>query len=297
METFKTVIGTMRPPFLFLTVSVMLMLLAFVDYQQFNWSLPLFVLILIGALAAHISVNMINEYEDYESGLDSKTERTPFSGGSGSLQKYPEASEWVGNLSFMFLGMVVGLGLFFVYLRGWDILPIGLIGVVIIMVYTRFITHYPWVCLFASGFAFGPLMVYGGYFVLTGHHSTEVLLLSLIPFFLVNNLLLLNQIPDIDADKTVGRFNFLHQYGIHASLKVYLIHWLMAFVVLSALVLLDVLPMMTLIGLLAVVLSLPLLFAVKYLPTNPDKLSMALPINVIVTLITPLLIAVGLFLA
>lgn len=295
MQTLITILGTMRPPFLLLTVSIMLMLLAFVDYQNFNWSKPLFMLILIGALVAHISVNMMNEYEDYLSGLDEKTERTPFSGGSGFLQKNPDAYEWVGGISYLFLGVVIGLGLFFIYLRGWDILPIGLAGVVLIVLYTRFVTRFPWLCLYASGFAFGPLMVYGAYFVLTGRHSNEVVMLSLIPFFLVNNLLLLNQIPDMEADKSVGRFNFLHKYGLKISLNVYLFHWGLAFLVLFFLVFIEALPVMALLGGLAVILSLPLLYAVKYLASDPKKLSMALPINVIVTLVTPVLVAGGLY--
>lgn len=297
MEIIKAVLGTMRIPFLLLTVSVMVMMLAFVNHQQLEWSQPLFFLILLGALSAHISVNMMNEFEDHESGLDQQTQKTPFSGGSGSLQTLPKAVEWVADLSYLFLGIVIGLGLFFVYLRGWDVIPIGIAGIVIIVFYTNLITHYPWLCLVASGFAFGPLMTYGGYFVLTGLHSFEVFLLSLIPFFLVNNLLLLNQIPDFEADQTVGRRNFLHQYGIDAGLKVYVMHWVAAFVVLVLMVIMNVLPFYALLGLVAVILSIPLLRAVKYLPTDPEKLSIALPINVAVTLITPLLIAAGLFLA
>ena len=46
--------------------------------------LPL-ILALAGGLLAHISVNALNEYLDFTSGLDLTTLRTPFSGGSGTL--------------------------------------------------------------------------------------------------------------------------------------------------------------------------------------------------------------------
>jgi 1,4-dihydroxy-2-naphthoate octaprenyltransferase len=36
----------------------------------------LFIIILIGALSAHISVNMLNEYYDFKSGLDLKINKT-----------------------------------------------------------------------------------------------------------------------------------------------------------------------------------------------------------------------------
>ena len=48
-------------------------------------------------------------------------------------------------------------------------------------------------------------MVLGTHFVLTGSYSWTALLASLVPGFLVSDLLLLNQFPDMEADKTVGR--------------------------------------------------------------------------------------------
>jgi 1,4-dihydroxy-2-naphthoate octaprenyltransferase len=38
----------------------------------------------------HGAVNAFNEYEDIKSGLDFKTQRTPFSGGSGTIVPVPE---------------------------------------------------------------------------------------------------------------------------------------------------------------------------------------------------------------
>ena len=53
------------------------------------------VLILISALAAHVSVYTFNEYFDFRSGLDESTTRTSFSGGSGSLVAAPGAARYV----------------------------------------------------------------------------------------------------------------------------------------------------------------------------------------------------------
>ena len=44
----------------------------------------------MGALCCHVSVNAFNEYYDFRSGLDARTRRTPFSGGSGTLPGKPE---------------------------------------------------------------------------------------------------------------------------------------------------------------------------------------------------------------
>ena len=84
----------------------------------------------------------------------------------------------------------------------------------------------------------------------------SIFLMTLIPFFLVNNLLLLNQYPDIDADKTVGRNHFPIHYGITASNLVYLAFLLAAFGLVVALVVWGVLPWLGLIGLLPLLLGL-----------------------------------------
>jgi 1,4-dihydroxy-2-naphthoate octaprenyltransferase len=70
-----------------------------------------------------------------------------------------------------------------------------------------------WFCWLAPGLGFGPLMVMGTEVALAGQYTLEGFVASLVPFFLVNNLLLLNQYPDIEADKAVGRRHFLVVYG------------------------------------------------------------------------------------
>ena len=52
-------------------------------------------LVLLGAVLAHAAVNLLNEYQDFRSGLDLITQRTPFSGGSGALPENPEAAAQV----------------------------------------------------------------------------------------------------------------------------------------------------------------------------------------------------------
>ncbi|MAK74397.1 MAG: prenyltransferase, partial [Pseudomonadales bacterium] len=74
---------TLRPPFLLLalvTVALAAALTPSALLLDSDW-----LLVLLGALAAHGAVNVLNEYADFHSGLDLHTERTPFSGGSGYL--------------------------------------------------------------------------------------------------------------------------------------------------------------------------------------------------------------------
>jgi len=103
----------MRPSFLILTFVCVLLGASTVIANQSEVSLPLLTLALLGALLAHISVNTLNEYLDFKSGLDLETIRTQFSGGSGALPQSPEMAGAVfitGVVSSVFLLLV---GIFF----------------------------------------------------------------------------------------------------------------------------------------------------------------------------------------
>jgi 1,4-dihydroxy-2-naphthoate octaprenyltransferase len=293
-KMLKTLLLTCRPQFLLLSLSVVLLGSAIAIYEGAPWSSLLFVLIVSGAILSQVAVNILNEYQDFHSGLDSVTQKTPFSGGSGALQKNPQAAPLVFKILLGVLGFLVILGGYFIFLKGWALLPLGLIGLLVILTYTTKITRLPWVCLIAPGFAFGPLMVLGTYFVWTGSFSALALALSLVPFFLINNLLLLNQIPDIEADRTVGRFNVLMKLGVKAGQGIFIGFVLLAFLSLSITIIAFDLPNLVWLGLLGLFIGLPMVKIVLQFDQNIDKLMPALTMNVIITLLTPVLIAVGL---
>ncbi len=215
-------LGTARPNFLLLTpVSVFLGAVVAGAEAVTSAHLGWLVLALVGAVAAHASVNMLNEYEDFRSGLDLQTQRTPFSGGSGTLAARPAdaAHALAGGLAT--LALTMGIGCVLAYFRGWGLLPLGALGVVLIAGYSTRIVHWPLAALVAPGLGFGPLMVLGTAYVIVGEFTAQALLASLVPFFLVNGLLLLNQFPDLEADRRFGRRNLPIAIGRRASAGVY----------------------------------------------------------------------------
>lgn len=290
-----TVLMTARPNFLILSLSVVLLGSSVSIYQGAQWSWMLFSLVTIGAILAHAAVNILNEYQDFNSGLDLITQRTPFSGGSGALVNDPESVKAV-RLAFqvVMVGLAV-VGLLLIEHSGWPIAIIGLVGIAMIVFYTKFITRMPWLCLIAPGLAFGPLMVIGSYYVLTGTVSELVIVLSLVPFFLVNNLLLLNQIPDLEADKKVGRYNILMHLGLENGLQIFAAFNLLAFGVLALAVLIFDLPSYAWLGMLALLVVFPMMRDLQISYGDSDKMLPVLAMNVIINLITPVLIAAGLF--
>ncbi|ALS98399.1 hypothetical protein AT746_09110 [Lacimicrobium alkaliphilum] len=169
----------------------------------------------------HISVNCLNEYQDFRSGLDFKTIKTPFSGGSGALPEHPQAAPAVLVMAVVSLVLCVSLGLYLVNGMGWLAYGMGLLAVTLILSYTRWLNRMPLVCLMAPGTGFGIVMVTGSIYVLTGRLELFGLVVSLLPFFLVNNLLLVNQYPDIKADREHGRRTAPGHYGTKASNRIY----------------------------------------------------------------------------
>jgi 1,4-dihydroxy-2-naphthoate octaprenyltransferase len=250
---------------------------------------------LIGAVCTHISVNAFNEYEDFKSGLDARTQRTPFSGGSGTLPANPGMARSALAIALVAFSIVALTGLYFTWQRGLALLPLGLVGMIIILAYTPWLTKNPVLCLVAPGLGFGPFMVMGTHFALTGEYSITSFAVSLVPFFLVSNLLLLNQFPDVDADRTVGRKHFPILIGRHLSSILFSTFLILTYLAIIFGVIFAVLPLGALLGLGTLVLAIPLLRGSIMHADDIQNLVPFMGKNVLVNLLTPVLVAIGLF--
>lgn len=251
-------------------------------------------LVLLGALFAHASVNLLNEYQDFASGLDAITVKTPFSGGSGALPAHPEAAGAVLAAALLTFAGTAAIGLYFLRVHGLMLLPVGLLGLVVIVFYTKWITHHPVLCLVAPGLGFGPLMVMGSSFVLTGHYSWEALLASLTPFFLVSELLLINQFPDVEPDRQVGRRHLPIAIGRRQSARVFACFLFLAYVPIILGIALRMFPPMTALGLIPLLGAVPLAKQVLRNAERPAaNLVPYLGLNVALIMGTILLFSIG----
>jgi len=295
MRKLKHLLGPMRVPFLILTPACVLLGVGAASWSSGEISILYLLLTFIGAVSAHISVNALNEYFDFRSGLDSMTERTPFSGGSGTLPGRPEMARSALNTGLITLSVTGLIGLYFLYIRGLSLLPVGILGLIIISTYTIWIIRYPILCLIAPGLGFGPLMVMGTHLVLTGEYSWTGFVASLVPFFLVSDLLLLNQFPDVEADQSVGRRHLPIVVGKQTSSLLYGAFLLSAYLSIVLGVCLEYLPKFTLLGLATIVIALPTSVGVFRYAEDVKKLMPYMGLNVIINIATPLLVAAGFF--
>jgi 1,4-dihydroxy-2-naphthoate octaprenyltransferase len=284
-----------RPQFLLLSVILVLLGTA-ISWHEGCFDLLKFVLTLTGLLLAHTSVNVLNDYFDYKSGIDLETTRTPFSGGSGVL---PSGLLKPQGVYVFGVGCLMGalvIGVFLTFISGWQLLPLILLGGPVIYFYTSHLSKWL-IGEFWAGLGLGMLPVLGTYFIQTGSYSVEAAVASLAPGFLTANLLFLNEFPDVEADKKGGRHNLVITFGPKKAGWLYAGLMVMTYLSIIGGVVLKLTPAATLISL----VSMP--FAFKAVSVtfkhydNIQRLIPALRANVITVLGTDALLAVGYFLS
>lgn len=238
-----------RPNFLILAALLTALTIAWLYWAGYPLSPGLALLVTLAALLVHAIVNWLNEVHDARSGLDDITQRTPFNGGSGALQSQPEAINFVERVALGVMGAVVLFGVYIVWLWDWRIVPLGLLGLLVIFSYSPWMTRHPFLGWSSPGFGLGVVMMLGIAFALTGAYPVWLIAVTLLPFLLINNLLLLNQFPDQVADQKVGRLTLPLALGERRALWVFKITIWMSLAWLLLLIVFQALPVLSIIAL------------------------------------------------
>jgi 1,4-dihydroxy-2-naphthoate polyprenyltransferase len=168
------------------------------------------------------------------------------------------------------------------------------VGVFIILAYTRWLNKQPLLCLIAPRLSFGTLYVVGSHVVFAGNYNLVNFYVSIVPFLLICNLLLLNQYPDIEADQSIGRKHFPIAYGVKKSNIVYILMASMAVVTVLFGVSISLLPLASLLCLIPMLAVIPIIFGIKKYADDVQKLIPYLEMNVFITLTTPLVLSISL---
>lgn len=283
-----------RPQFLLLSVVLAFLGTAIASYDG-DFHLGYAVLAFAGLLLAHIAVNVLNDYFDYRSGIDLATKRTPFSGGSGVLPAAmlsPKQVLWFGLIAFL---LTIPVGIYFVVVAGWPLLPLILVGAACVLLYTPVLSKMVWP-EWAAGVGLGTLPVLGAYFVQTSSYPLAAVVAAVPSGIMVHNLLFLNEFPDVEADIKGGRKTLPIIIGktkasfLYSALTIAIYAWIIAGVAWG------LMPAFCLLALLTLPLALK---AIRGSLKHDDeaKLMPALGSNVMVILLTQLLLGIGYILA
>ncbi len=283
-----------RAPFLLLSVTLVASGAAAAYYAGFfSWSRTL--LALVGLVALHACVDAFNEVSDMRSGIDLLTQRTPFSGGSGTLPSgrmhWREASAFAVALALT--GLVIGI--YLLSQVGSSLLPILVLGAICVLAYADILSH-TGIGEVAAGLGLGLLPVMGTA-ISQGSRLPTAAVAAAVPAFLMTfNLLLLNEFPDEIVDRTGGRKHLVILLGRRRAAIVYAAAALLTPLSIAASVLAGALPAVSLMALApSLLLALPLRWAFKR-ASEPVPIS-AMGANVAWNLLTNTALAAAMMIA
>ncbi len=161
------------------------------------------VLIYLGIFCLHSSVDLLNDYFDFKRGIDLRTKKTKFSGGTGVL---PEGllspnSVYIAGIVFLLVGLTIG-GVFVVS-KGYVIGIILAFAAISIVLYSTKLVNFGLGELLVG--IKGMLIVIGTFYVQTSAILLESIVLGIVAGLLSSMVLFVNSIPDINADREGGR--------------------------------------------------------------------------------------------
>ena len=177
-------------------------------------------LVLVGALLTHASVNAFNNYFDYRSKIDTKTHKTPFSGGVDILVKGMMKPSQALAVCLCTLICAALIGVYFLVRLFNVLLPLIVYGAIIIVFYTPVLSRVPALSEIVAGSGFG-LMGLGVYVTQAGLIDATGIAILIPITILVALLLFLNEFPDAEIDKVAGRRHIVILLGKKGSAWLY----------------------------------------------------------------------------
>lgn len=244
-----------------------------------------------GLILTHISVNTLNDFFDFRSGIDKVTNRTPFSGGSGMLKEGLLSPREVLLLGIVSLLLAMPIGIYFILTKGWLLLPLIIVAAACVILYSPLIQKFYWP-EWSPFLGLGVLPVLGMYFSQTGVYTLHAVIAAIPSGFLVHNLLLLNEFPDIEADRVANRKTLPITMGGRGAAIFYSVFTILVYAWIAGAVIFKAMPVFTLLALLTLPLAVKAIRG-SFSYTERDKLIPAMASNVLVVLLTQVLVGAG----
>ena len=266
-------------------------------YYKGEFSLALFILNLLGAVLIHAGANVANDYFDHLSGNDAANTEfiRPFTGGSRMIQNGLLTPREVLIEALICYAIGALIGLYLAYQCGWAILWIGLFGGI-----TSYLYSAPPFKLVHRGFGepiiglnFGVLMVLGTYFVQAGELSITPVIASLPVALLIIAILYINEFQDYNADKAIGKLNWVARLGRKNAAKGYLAIIVLTYLCVTFGVLYGALPITSLIAFLTIPLAIKASRITLLNYDNPTQLAGANAGTIMLHMLIGLILAVS----
>jgi 1,4-dihydroxy-2-naphthoate octaprenyltransferase len=207
---------------------------------------------LLVALLLQIGSNLANDVFDYERGADAGERHGPTRVTQAQLltPSQVKAGMWV------VFGLSALLGLYLAFVAGWVVVLIGLAAILSAVAYTGGpfpLGYYGFGDVFVFIF-FGFAAVAGTYFVQAGTVSSQAWWMSLPVGWLIVDILVVNNLRDINADRAANKRTLAVRMGERGARVQYIVLLALSYLILPVLVIFDILPLTSMLAW----LSLPL---------------------------------------
>lgn len=289
-------VRAVRAPFFTASVIPVMVGSAVVIANHEGWSSAYFFLTLVGVILIQAGTNLANDYYDYKTGNDAiNKNRSPFNGGSVTLVEGVFQPREIKLAFTAFYALSLAIALYLALNTGWPVLVIAVFGILSGYYYSAPPLYLAsrGVGEFLVGLNFGTLIVMGTYFVQAGSFTLQAFYASLPIALLITSVLMVNQFPDYEADKAVGKKHLVVRLGKKQGVKVYIAMVALAYILVLLGLFLGLMPRAALLALLPGILAVK---GIRILIANYNAPRALLPANVITVklhLFTGLLLALG----
>ncbi|MCW4050945.1 MAG: prenyltransferase [Candidatus Bathyarchaeota archaeon] len=190
-------------------------------YASGSFSIPIFMLTMIGLLIAHTAANMANDWYDVRNGVDENAPTAKYRPHPLLFGEVDKAT--YKKVVFAVYGVGILIGLYLTMLRGLPVLIFTALGVLFGVFYTADPIKLKYLAVgeISVFLAFGPLMVGGAYYALTGTFSWDPMFASIPIGLLVALVLLANNIRDKDFDASVGISTIMTSKNVSQGITYY----------------------------------------------------------------------------
>lgn len=285
-----------RPAFLLLTVVACILGTATAAACGCGLDMPLALAATLLAVVAHALGNVLNDVHDARNGADAANTQGvfPFTGGSRLIQNGMVSERQTADLVKALFIFLLPAGLLLAVKAGPGVLLLGLAGLLLAWAYSA-----PPLKLMSRGL--GELTVALAWFlVVIGADYVQRRQFFIIPAsaaaslaLMVAALLVINGVPDAQADASVGKRTLVVRLGAHGAATLYGFLVVLAHAWLTTSVWLLIPPIPALWGLISLPLSLAAWFILMRHALEPQQLKPALALTVAATLLHGLGMAWG----
>ena len=208
------------------------------------------ILTMVGVVSLHVSVDLLNDYWDFKRGIDTNTQRTRMSGGTGVLPEglLKPSQVYRAGIGFLIFGGVIGG--FFVFSFGITIAIILAFAILSIYFYSTKLVNWGLAEVFVA--IKGTMIVLGTFYIQTNQILEIPILAGIVVGVLSAIVLFITSFPDHDVDKEKGRRTMVILFGKKNASSAYWIFPVIIYSIIFVSVITEYFPVYTLLTLFAI---------------------------------------------